>query len=353
MKSQQDNYPSRNERRSYSAVYLGILLLMATCAGCAAPSINVMKLEPGRSAEAAAFKKIAVLQFDGKGGNLFSSQLEGMLGGIKVNEKQFFEIVNRSAIAKVTEELKLAQSGLVDSSSAAKLGKLIGAKGIYIGSISSDVNDNEYTEGRSRCIQYSSDGKRCVDYEKWMVPCTKRTASFSATPKLVDVGTARVIFSKNYAEKSESSRCSDSSRALASGSELVADLESAVIGKIRKDVAPFYMQIKVQLVSKNKDIASEEAKQQLKNGMAFAQSKRFDRACEIWREAQHLAPNSIAFLHNLAVCAETSGKLEYAHALIMKADKQLLKPDQVVSASLQRIEKSIKSKEKLARQQAD
>ena len=336
--------------RSYSAAGL-FVLVAAFCSGCAAPSINVMKLEPGRSAEAASYKKVAVLPFEGRNGTFFASQLEGMLGSIKVDEKQFFEMVNRSAIDKVTEELKLAQSGLVDSSTAAKVGNIIGAKGIYIGHITSSVSDNDFVEGRSECTKYSSNGKKCLATREWNVSCVKRTAQFSATPKLVDVNTARVVFSENYSQKKESARCSDSAHALQGGSELLSQLRQNVIEMIRKDVAPFYVQVKIKLLAKDEALKSEAAKAQLKQGMAFAEDNRFDRACDIWLGAQNLAPDSVAFLHNLAVCAETRGNLEEADSLIKRADKQLTAPDQIVSESLSRISYALTAKEKLARQQ--
>lgn len=341
---------SKIKMRACSATSLPILLL-CLCSGCAAPSINVMKLEPGRSAEAASYKKVAVLPFDGRNGTVFSSQLEGMLASIKVDEKQFFEMVNRTAISKVTEELKLAQSGLVDSSTAAKVGNIIGAKGIYTGHVSSSVNDNDFVEERSECTKYSSNGKKCLATREWQVPCVKRTAEFSATPKLIEVNTARVVFSENYSVRNESQRCSDSSHALQSGTELLSKLRHNVIEMIRKDVAPYYVQVKIKLLSKDDNLKSDAAKAQLKQGIAFAEDNRFDRACEIWLAAQNLAPDSVAYLHNLAVCAETRGNLEEADSLVKKADKQLTAPDQIVSESLSRIAYSLKTKEKLARQQ--
>ena len=47
-----------------------------------------------------------------------------------------FELVERSQLDKVLQELRIQNSGLIDSATAMKLGKLVGAKAVLIGSIS-------------------------------------------------------------------------------------------------------------------------------------------------------------------------------------------------------------------------
>ena len=47
-----------------------------------------------------------------------------------------FELVERSQLDKVLQELRIQNSGLIDSTTAMKLGKLIGAKAVLVGSVS-------------------------------------------------------------------------------------------------------------------------------------------------------------------------------------------------------------------------
>ncbi len=47
-----------------------------------------------------------------------------------------FELVERSQLDKVLQELRIQHSGLIDSATAKKLGKLVGAKAVLVGSIS-------------------------------------------------------------------------------------------------------------------------------------------------------------------------------------------------------------------------
>jgi len=49
---------------------------------------------------------------------------------------EVFELVERSQLDKVLQELRIQNSGLIDSATAKKLGKLVGAKAVLVGSIS-------------------------------------------------------------------------------------------------------------------------------------------------------------------------------------------------------------------------
>ena len=49
---------------------------------------------------------------------------------------EVFELVERSQLDKVLQELRIQNSGLIDSTTARKLGKLVGAKAVLVGSIS-------------------------------------------------------------------------------------------------------------------------------------------------------------------------------------------------------------------------
>ncbi|HEY6839285.1 MAG TPA: CsgG/HfaB family protein [Geobacteraceae bacterium] len=319
-------------------------------AGCAAPKITVMKLEPGKSVESARLRKVAVLPFDGPDGANFAAEFEGKLASIVIDDKQFFEVVNRSALDKVMDEMKLSQSGLVNPDTAAQVGKMIGAKGIYIGQITkAKVHDSKYVEDRSECAARNDKGK-CTSWNKTKVDCIKRTADFNVTPKLVEVETARIIYADNYSRNMEAKRCADSNRALQSHDEMIHYLQKSTLDAIRNDIAPFYQQVQIQLMNDKDGIPSEAAKDKLASGLEFAKNRRFDRACEIWTEAKALAPSAVSLLHNLAVCAEVGGRLDEALALLKEADRQLAAPHEAVTASLERVTASIAKQRKLKSQ---
>lgn len=329
----------------YGAMFLLFMVLLTGCA----PKISMCKLIPGGVTEAAQMKKIAVAPFDGNFGTEFSVELESSLASIRVNDAPFYEVVNRNALDKILEEQKLTMSGLVDTKSAVNLGKLLGAQGLYVGQITTaKYNDTPYKEDRSECVATNDKGK-CVSWRSYTVNCTKRTAQLTVVPKLVDVETAKIAYSQTFNETEVAKGCRDTT-APKDGSQMLTELRNAVIRKIRLDVAPHTEIVEVKLLTDTDDITSEAAKEKLNQGMAFAKNNRMSRACEIWEEAKSLAPSSISYLHNLAVCAEMNGNLELAQALLSEADKKLVKPNDIISASLGRVGIEIARNRKLEEQ---
>jgi Curli production assembly/transport component CsgG len=329
-----------------------LLFLVLFSTGCA-PKIKVSKLEPGRADEAASLKKIAVMPFDGPDGAAFANQFESMLTGIRVNDQAFFQVLNRSSMDTVFREQRFSQSGDVDPDTAANVGKVVGAKGIYTGQVNvSSVRDSYYDEERSECSRKDPNSRKCLSWNRFKVNCTKRVASFSVTPRLIDVETARVVYSENYARSSEDKRCSDHSSPLKDGRQMKRELQEQILKIIRNDIAPYYVQIEVRLIETTDDLTTERSRQSFASGLEFAKSGRFDRACEIWGEIRSEASSSVSLLHNLAVCAETKGNLKEAVSLIREADRKLKTPDDTVSSSLKRIEESVYKQKKIRQQTA-
>ena len=88
----------------------------------------------------AALPSIAVMEFDGipqgdkDQASLAQTLTEALSTELLATKK--FKLVERRHIAKVLKELALAQSGAVDEQNAAKVGNMLGAKFLLVGSIS-------------------------------------------------------------------------------------------------------------------------------------------------------------------------------------------------------------------------
>jgi len=337
--------------RSGNSLFCGVMLLsFATLlAGCAAPKITMCKLIPGTVSEAARMKKIAVLPFDGSYGPEFAAELESSLANIRVKDSLFYDVVSRTALDKVMSEQNLSHSGLVDTRSAVRVGKMVGAQGLYVGQVTTAMyHDTPYKEARTECIERNKKGK-CLSYRNYDVNCLKRTAELTVVPKLVDVETGQICYSETFKRTEESKGCSDTS-APKNGEQMLTALRGSIIQTLGRQVAPHSENVDVKLLADSDDISSDAAKEKLKQGMAFAENNRMARACEIWEEGRSLAPSSISYLHNLAVCAEADGNLEKAQAMLREADKKLLKPNDIISASMARVEADLASKKKLQEQ---
>jgi hypothetical protein len=313
---------------------------------------------PARFSEPAQLKTVAVLPFDGPDGAAYSALLEAKLAGIIINDKQYFQLVDRKALDKSIAEMKLGMTGIVDASKAAQVGRVIGAKGIYTGTVNvSSVSDNPYTENRSRCLQYvekpngrGGTQKECARTSEYTVRCYKRTATFSATPKLIEVESSKIVYSTVLEGVATDSYCSDSGRSLQDAASLKRTAQEQTTTKFRQDVAPYMTTMVISLMDSTAGIQSEDAKNKLKSGLEFAKNNRLDRACEIWSEARSSAPNSVAYLYNLGTCAEVNGRLEEAQTLYKQADKQLSKPDDNITKALRRVGDSIERQKKLGSQ---
>lgn len=327
-------------------------------ASCAPPSVKTTMLAPARYHEAATLKEVAVLPFDGPEGSEFAAELEGTLVSINLGDKQYFTIVDRARIDKVVSELKFTQSALVDPNKAAQVGKIVGAKGIYTGVVTaSGVNDNRFSESRSRCAyyqtQYYKKGKPyqiCGQYENYSVPCIKRVATFQATPKLIEVETGRVVYANNIAGTANSSACQDSQTPLADKYQLLTNAKQTAKAVFRTDVAPYYITVNIKLMDSTDGITSKDAEKKLEQGIEFAKNNRLDRACELWGEARTLSQNSPSLLYNLGICSEVTGNLEQALDLYKKADRLFNKPDDKIAAALQRVSQALQDRKKLKEQ---
>jgi hypothetical protein len=77
--------------------------------------------------------KVAVMDFPSLEGNIngLSSYIANRAGNQLINSNK--EVVDRNVLAKVIKELKLQQSALMDSKTAAKVGRLAGAKFFLLG----------------------------------------------------------------------------------------------------------------------------------------------------------------------------------------------------------------------------
>ena len=336
---------------------LAMFMVLLIPVGCAT-KIPINMLQPAEFHQASLTKTVAVVPFNGSGGTEFAAELEGLLVSIDLNGKPYFTLVDRASIDKVISEMKLSQSALVDPGTAVKLGKLVGAQGIYTGTVTANnTRNSSYTERRSECAQHQmkrdKDGNlyegNCIRWRNYNVNCTKRQASYAVTPKLIEVATAKIVYSKNVNGAADSSGCEDRKPPL-SEQELLDKARETVKSTIRRDVAPYYVTVMINLKDSTDGIESKEAKERLSLGISFAEKNRLDAACEKWGEARQLAPNAPSLLYNLGVCAESVADVENAYKLYKQADKLIGKPDDEISLALIRMNKALSNQNKLKEQ---
>jgi curli biogenesis system outer membrane secretion channel CsgG len=312
------------------------------------------------SAEAASLRRIAVLQFDRRaGGPDITAEVETMLANVQVNGQPYFAVVERNKIQQVMREMKLGESGVIREDTAAKLGKMLGANGVYAGTITrNEVVNTNYQENRSRCTQYERkkdkkgnmvDGK-CLNSQDYLVSCTKRTAYFTFLPKLIAVESGSIAFSKEIAGEASESACQGEAGGIADGAQLLASARSTAMGKLRVAVAPSVQMVSFTLMDTMDGIAAAAAKEKHASALEFAKAGRMDRACTLWSEALAVDSTGIPIIHNVGVCEEQRGNLSGALARYEEADRLTSKPDRIIGESLARIRDMMTNRARLQSQ---
>lgn len=128
----------------------------------------------------------------------------GFLGLGKKEGKSFqngahtdlFAVVERARIEQIIEELKLGQSGLIDETQAAQVGKMLGVDAVISGTVSASCDDRLVTEDRE-------DKKK----GKYQVNCHKRNTSVTGAIRIVNVETGQVMGSTESRKKGDEKKC--------------------------------------------------------------------------------------------------------------------------------------------------
>lgn len=340
-----------------------VLFTAALLSACTATKVSQIVTMPANESGMAKAKNIAVV---GVGGNRTSypvaERLEAYLTSIKVKGVPHFNVVDRLSIDKVKNEQRLSSSELFDASTAAKLGRLVGADTIITGKFSiPKISREKYQETEQYCIQrkkVKSDNPlkalfaECLKYGQRQVYCSKKVAKVDFSPKATDVTTSRVVYAKTYSGRSESHHCSNENTPHRADSDMIADGFEQIFDQMRRDVAPYTQRVEVALMEKDDSQMPDAVENVLSSALKFAEKNRFTRACELMAQGLSMHSGSPALLYNNGVCAEIRGDLEKALAFYQQADRNSMEPYELIGDALARMERRAASDRKLASQLA-
>ena len=255
-------------------------------------------------------------------------------------------------------ELKFSNSALVDPASMARIGRLAGAKGILGGHAGEQPNETTYWEQRTACDEYETvigiDGKkkttsRCLRSRQWMANCVKRQVTVTFVPRMVEVETARVVYSRNIQRNRSSSGCLDYSSP-SSLSELASQAWRDAIDDFIKDVAPYSTQMELALSDDDTGIPPGDPQKRFSQGLEFARANRMDRACEIWSGLNIYSSSAPFLLYNLGICAEIAGDYDRAVDYFIRADRLMSAPHEDIGKALARV-RVLQAEQKKLREQ--
>lgn len=321
-------------RTSYTLI-ICILFL----ASCAAPTVKQRVLMPAHESSMAKSKTLAVLDFGGDYDGLFRSRLESYLNNIRVNGQQYFTVVERQALNSILQEQNLGRDGRVDSRHAARIGRLSGAETMLMGVAQAPrTESSHFTKKIDECVQYDNNNK-CVESVVKVLRCKKRVSYFQFTLKSVSVERGTIGFTRDYSANAGSSRCRGDQNALRPAVQLEDEAMQRALAKIRRDVAPYSVVLRISLMPADKVIGSnKQAKASFNSGLKMANQGRFNRGCEVFRSLLLQHKQSPSLYYNVGVCAEISGNLDEAKKLFINADRNTNKPNKLITSSIRRID---------------
>ena len=289
------------------------------------------------------YPRIAVIEFEGTGGNRVRSELEAKLLDAKVNGVPYFTLVSRDRLDKVLQEQSKGQSVRFDERSTATIGKLLGADALVTGMVTEyeadgrrDIERREHTEGKK-------EKQRTVTETYY---CASREARVRADVKFIDAKTAAVVAAVPLAGTASDGGCMEGSYPSTASDDALFDEALSKIGnELRILIAPHDVVRSVKLRTKDKD---KEVSERLKRGAEYAKSGGWDMAIEEWEEAVKQKPESAPAHYNLGVAREAEGQLERAQEHYKKAAR--IDPDKLYVGAVTGINQRIQMADELQRQ---
>jgi len=189
--------------------------------------VNIPKLEGPK-------KRLAVVKFEDKSGASWYSAGdigEGMSDMITTDlfKSGNFVMVERNAMENVMEEQKLGQTGLVTAGSAAKIGKLLGANAILVGSV---------TEFGPKKSEIEAGGWGTSKLTKGLISnvgLETQTVRVVVDIRLIDTTTGEIILAETASAEKKSRNINFSSWELPSFKMGGADFDGTLIGKATRE----------------------------------------------------------------------------------------------------------------------
>jgi curli biogenesis system outer membrane secretion channel CsgG len=317
-----------------------------------APQIKSTVLRPAEI-DLQGYTRVAVLRFDGQGGRELRDWLETAINNARVENKPYFKIVNRSQMQQILGEQAFAGSGVVDQSTAAKMGKLLGVEAVIVGSVNGwEVNEERHVEQREQPIY----GTKPLQYKTVNVEVASRKAYVSMTTSFIDVKTGEVMASETFdGERPANEEGAGAFSRLPPKAKMLQEAANIPIQKFIKKIIPHPVLQTVELRDKRDDstLFSESPEDKvlnecIKRGNEYAKAGQWDKSIGEWQNCLKIKGPSAAVHYNIGVAYENKGDLVNAKENFLKA--QELKSDEFYIKATSRIEQRLEDQIRLQAQ---
>lgn len=324
---------------------LALTTMLFQLSGCATTT-RIQYLEPAQVEQAAKYKRVAVNTFKNDSVGL-SGKIETQLSQKTVENKAYYQVLNRQDFDQILKEQKLQYSGLTNEKDVVKVGELIGAQAFITGEVSSTGSQDSrfYTE-RQECLD-----KKCKYVRTYNVPCTKRTISMSANIKIIDIQTSSVVYSNSYAPSRSWFSCADMPTTLPAADTIWQRQANQIATDFVNKLAPHYAYKRIELLD-DPDIDYNDAeKKLLDGGIEFVKAHRMDKADQLFSQLVFQTKSkSYVAAYNLGVVKEATGHYQDAKKLYTIADQLQTKPVDAINEAINRINLVIAQHQKATQQ---
>ena len=336
------NYNPYMRKKILILPFFALSLLLSGCA----QKVKIKALEPAQIDRATHTKKIAVVDFKYDRVGL-ASKIESNLANYKIDAKAFFTMVSRSDISNVIREQKLQNSGLVDTKDIVDVGNFIGAQAIISGNVGRITSsDSHFYEKRTECLD-----KKCKEYRRYEVRCTKRLISLSADIKMVDVAKGDIIFADSISKARKYKHCIDDSRALPSKETVAQKFAQYIANDFTHKLSPHYRYFEVELLEDADLDYTDSQKKLLKSALKYIEHQRLDKAERLLTKlVDSTMQQSYVAFYNLGVVKESQGDYKKAQKYYHQADSLTIEPVESVDNAYVRINRLIEQRKQTQEQ---
>ena len=329
-----------------------LFILIFLFLGCSNKNVIIKTQVPAKIDTLTKKRKIAVLPFRGDRIN-FSGRLESKLANVKINGREYFQVINRDKIGDILKELRFQSSDLVGNR-VARFGKLAGAEVLITGNVKTTAANGSYKKPEERCGMYDKKG-RCIYTKTVYVTCKTSSATFNVSINAIDVNTARVIDAFSISKSYQGDSCKDRWGFLW-GQEALSRLADEAVDEYIKRVAPHTIILNVGLIDDvdSVDLSNRQEKM-FENALIYISHGRFDKAEYLLKRLnEEIGEKSYEIAYDLGVVEEALGKIKEAKAAYELADRIILEkgiePNELVDEAVKRINVLIEDKKILNKQ---
>ncbi len=317
---------------------ISVLVGLVTLGGCITPPVEIKVLKPAEI-DIGHIKTIGISPFRGQGGDAVTNRLTA-----KLFEGGHFTILERQGINALINEMGLAEIGIVDQSTAAQIGKALGAEGIVFGSVDGYVVED--SRGHQRVTKYRKKGEKWEKYEVTL-PYTMRQARLAVTFKMVNVESTELLAIKSITREYRQKVVHDPDKPeeLKMRDIILDELVDQATDEFVKLVSPHYVIEKK--IWENIDVEEGEAAfNYFKNGLYPETGEILDKLMRYpTLETYQLA----AVYYDRGLIYEISGNLNKAEELYEEA--AALESSDLHLRALKKIREKIQDVKKLQEQQ--